>query len=82
MSTINVDTPVYELVKHNPKIVPLMVRLGFNAIGDQAMLNTVGRFVSLRKGAQMMDFDLKKIKAVLTDDGYEVIDDGRPIKRY
>ncbi|WP_225419693.1 DUF1858 domain-containing protein [Lapidilactobacillus wuchangensis] len=47
---ISLDTTVYELVQQQPAIVPVMVSLGLDGVTNPALLQTAGRFMTLRKG--------------------------------
>ncbi|AUS95523.1 hypothetical protein CDQ84_11420 [Clostridium thermosuccinogenes] len=71
--TIDLSKTVYELCKDNPEIIEIMKELGFESIGNPAMLNTAGRFMTIPKGAEMKNISLDKIKEVLISKGYEVI---------
>ncbi|GEK06728.1 DUF1858 domain-containing protein [Schleiferilactobacillus harbinensis] len=74
MIQIKATTPVYDLVHAHPDIVGIMVDIGFTRIADPAVLNTVGHFVDLRKGARLMQISLAKVKQDFAKAGYEVVD--------
>lgn len=61
---------VHDLVKEYPELVPIMKELGFTRITEKTALNTVGRFMTIPKGAMMMHIDMGKIISTLTAHGF------------
>ncbi|MFD1431505.1 DUF1858 domain-containing protein [Lacticaseibacillus yichunensis] len=72
MTKISLQTPVRELVQAHPEVVPVMVKMGLSGVTDPALLNTVGRFMTLEKGARMKHIALADLLAALTAAGFEV----------
>ena len=64
--------PVHDLVKEYPEIVPIMKELGFTRITEKAALNTVGRFMTIPKGAMMMHIDLGKVISAFQAHGFTI----------
>ncbi|WP_461227336.1 DUF1858 domain-containing protein [Lacticaseibacillus suihuaensis] len=75
MTTISLNTPVRDLVLAQPAIVPVMVAMGLDGVTDPALLNTVGRFMTLAKGARMKHIDKDTLVAALAAAGFEVRED-------
>lgn len=73
---IDLDASVYDLVRQTPAIVPVMVQLGLDGVTNPALLNTAGRFMTLRKGAQMKSIVLADLVAALAAANFEVVDHG------
>ena len=48
-----------------------MKELGFESITNPGMLNTVGRVMTISKGAAMRSVPLEKIKEKFEEKGYE-----------
>lgn len=69
---IDLTKTVYELVQADPEFIKVMEELGFASITNPAMLSTVGRVVTIPKGAAMRNLDLATIKTELTKRGYTV----------
>ena len=63
-NVIDLSIPVSEVI---------LVELGFKPLANPVMRNTVGRVVSIKKGAGMNGIDLNKIKQTLELNGYEVV---------
>jgi hypothetical protein len=63
---------VYELFKEDPNVIEIMKEIGFESISNPARLNTVGRFVTIPKGAEMKGITIEKIKDEFIKRGYSI----------
>jgi len=72
---IDFSKTVYELCKEDPQVIEIMKELGFEQITNPASLNTVGRFMTIPKGAAMKGIDLERIKDEFIKRGYELKSD-------
>ncbi len=74
MNTKRIDLSkcVHALCQEYPELVAIMSELGFTEVAKPAKLNTVGRMITLPKGARMMGIDMERIKGVLAGHGFEV----------
>ncbi len=72
--TIDLSKTVYELVQEFPELVEVMKEIGFSAIANPAMLKTVGRVMTIPKGAAMRGLDIENIKAELRKRGYSIME--------
>lgn len=70
----DLNRSVYELCKDYPDLPKILYSLGFTDITKPGMLNTAGRFMTLKKGAAMKKISLEKIKDAISQYGYEVTD--------
>ena len=70
--TIDLKMTVNELVKAYPEVAEIMKELGFENITDPKMIATVGRFMTIEKGAAMKKIDLDKIKETFKERGFEI----------
>lgn len=70
--SVDLNKPVYELIQEYPEIADIMKNLGFESITNPAMLNTAGRFMTLKKGAAMKRIDLEKIARAFSEKGFEI----------
>ena len=52
MKTIDLEKSVYELVRENPEIADILAGLGFSEIHKKAVLNSVGKLMTIPKGAK------------------------------
>jgi Domain of unknown function (DUF1858). len=71
---IHLNNTVYEISQKSPEVLEIMKELGFDNITDPGMLNTVGRFMTLPKGAKMKNINLEIIKKAFEEKGYTVIE--------
>lgn len=69
---IDFDKSVHALCKEDEKIKDLLYEMGFVEIVKPAMLNTVGRIMTLRKGAKMRNIDLEQVKIKFKENGYTI----------
>lgn len=75
MNKISLNTPIKKLISTYPEIQTIMVKLGFSDITNPFMLNTVGSFMTLKKGAAMRKIDLEVIKQTFGDHNFILSDD-------
>ncbi len=73
MEAIDLNQPVYEIIKQHPELKQLLIDLGFTPLGNPAMLQTAGRITSLKKGSRLIGIPLEKIVQTLEWNGYEVL---------
>lgn len=71
-NVIDLNKTIYELSKEIPEITEIMLGLGFHDITKPGMLNTAGRFMTIKKGAAMKKIDLKLIINTLREKGYDI----------
>jgi len=71
---LDLSKTVYELVDEYPELIEIMNGLGFSSIVNPTMLRTVGRVMTIPKGAVMKGLDLETIKAEFEKHGFSVID--------
>ena len=71
---IDFKKTIYELCKDYPEVVEIMKQLGFESIANPAMISSVGRIMTIPKGAVMKGIDLSKIKDCFLENGFTVID--------
>lgn len=69
---IDLSKSVYELVNEYPDLISIMKDLGFDKITEPGMLATVGRFMTIQKGAGMKKISMEKVEEILRMHGYEV----------
>ncbi len=74
MKKLDLSKTVYELVDEYPELIEIMNGLGFSSIVNPTMLRTVGRVMTIPKGAVMKGLDLGTIKAEFEKHGFSVID--------
>ena len=72
LKNIDLSKSIYELCKGDESIIPIMKELGFESITEPGMLNTVGRFMTIPKGAAMKNIDLEKIITTFIEKGYVI----------
>lgn len=69
---IKLSKSVYELCNEYPELQNLLANIGFKDIIKPGMLSTMGRFMTIPKGAIAKKIDLNLIIQTLQENGYEV----------
>lgn len=69
---IDFSGTVYELCREDPQVIEILKELGFDQITNTVSLNTVGRFMTIPKGAVMKGIELEKIKSEFNRRGYDI----------
>jgi hypothetical protein len=69
---IKINQTILEIVTQYPEIKEIMRSLGFERIVDPLMIQTVGKFMTIKSGSKMRDIDLNIIKEKLAEKGFEL----------
>ena len=77
MKSIDINQTIQGLVSQYPEIKDLLFELGFKDIVKPGMLQTVGRFMTLTKGAELKGISLDLIKQTLNQHGYEIKEESK-----
>jgi hypothetical protein len=73
-TTIDLSKTVFEIGSETPQVIEIMKELGFTDITNPGMLNTVGRFMTIPKGAAMKGIGMDKIREVFQAHGFQLIE--------
>ena len=65
--TIDMSRSVYELVSEYPELQDIMVELGFTEIKKPAMLHSVGKLMTIPRGAKMKNIPMDKVIMALME---------------
>lgn len=71
--TIDLQKTVNTLCSEDPDLVPILAQIGFTEIVKPIMLATVGKVMTLPKGAAMRALDISTIVQELEARGYRII---------
>lgn len=69
---------VHTLCSRYPELMDILVEIGFPDIVKPGMLNTVGRLMTLPKGAMLKKLDLEQIKELLRAKGFDPVESIKP----
>jgi len=70
--TIDFGRSVQSLCQEYPELVGILEELGFKEITKPGMLATVGRVMTIPKGAAMRGVSMDEIRSTLVARGFEV----------
>jgi hypothetical protein len=69
---IDFNKSVHDLCKEYPEVKNILAELGFSDITKPGMLETAGRFMTIKKGSIAKGIDIEKIKQEFIKKGYEI----------
>lgn len=69
---IDLNKSVYELTREYPELIDIMAGLGFTEITKKAMLNSVGKLMTIPKGAKMKNISMMDVVTTLMSNGFEL----------
>ena len=69
---IDLSKSIHDICKEYPEVVQIMSGLGFVEVTKPEKMATIGRVITIPKGAELMRVDLESIVATLRDHGFEV----------
>lgn len=79
---IDLNQSVYDITKTYPEVIDIMVNLGFDEIKKPAMLNSVGRIMTIPKGAKSKGISIPVVIAELIKNGFEITGNTELLKDY
>ncbi len=71
---IEINQSVNALCAQYPELIEILAAIGFKDITRPGMLTSVGRFMTIPKGAAMKKLDLNEIIRKLAENGFSVIE--------
>lgn len=69
---INLKKSVYELCNEYPELIDIMLELGFTEVTKPGILNTMGKVMTIPKGAIMKKIDMVDVVLALKNNGFEL----------
>lgn len=69
---IDLEKNVHDLIEEYPELMETMNDLGFSEISKKSMLNSIGKMMTIPKGAKMKDISMEKIENTLKSKGFEI----------
>ena len=72
MKKINGNKTVYELIKENSDLKEVLVGLGLTPLNNEAMLNTIGRMMTLNDGIKQINLSEEDLVKGLAKANYQL----------
>jgi hypothetical protein len=69
---INLDQTLFTLLNQYPDLIDVLFDFGFTQIKLPGMIQSAGRFMTLRKGCEMRKLDINILIKILLKNGYIV----------
>ena len=73
MKPLDLNRSVHDLVKEYPELQQIMYNLGFTEINKKAMLNSIGKIMTIPKGAKMKGISMLDVVSTLTSKGFQLV---------
>lgn len=70
---IDLNEKLFVLIEKDNQLKQILYDIGFREIIKPGMLKTVGKIMTLKKGAKMRNIDIKQVADVLIEKGYKVV---------
>ena len=70
---LDLNKTVFELTQEYPELVDIMAELGFTEITKKSMLYSVGKIMTIPKGAKMKNISMIDVVTALISNGFELI---------
>ena len=70
---LDLNKTVFELTQEYPELVDIMAELGFTEIKKKPMLHSVGKIMTIPKGAKMKNISMMDVVTALISNGFELI---------
>ncbi len=70
--TIDLNETVYAICSQYPETKEILARLGFRDIAKPGILNTVGKFMTIPRGASMRSIELSQVISALQAAGFTI----------
>ena len=70
---LDLTKSVYELTQEYPELIDIMAGLGFTEITRKTMLNSVGKIMTIPKGAKMKNISMMDVVTTLMGKGFEPV---------
>jgi len=75
MKEINLDQTLLSIVSQYPELIDILYDIGFTQIKVPGMIQTAGRFMTLRSGCELRKIDMNQLSIKLKDNGYVIKED-------
>lgn len=75
MKNISINEPVASLVEKYPALKNILKDIGFSEITNPLALSSLGKMISIKKGAGIKNIDLDLIRDKLQEGGFNLIED-------
>lgn len=69
MNPVTGEDTIYMICTQYPQAIELLYDFGFTQIKQPMMIQTVGRYMTLRKGCEMRGFDYDRCISILRSNG-------------
>ncbi len=72
---LDLNRSVFELTEEYPELIDILARLGFTEITKKAVLNSVGKMMTIPKGAKIKHIPMEKVLSMFAENGFDIVGD-------
>ena len=72
---LDLNKTVFELTQEYPELVEIMAGLGFTEVTKKPMLHSVGKMMTIPKGAKLKKISMMDVVTTLMSNGFELMGD-------
>ena len=77
---LDLTKTVYELTQEYPELIEIMAGLGFTEITKKPMLHSVGKIMTIPKGAKMKNISMMDVVTKFMEKGFELVGEMPEVK--
>lgn len=70
---LDLNRTVYDLTREYPELIEIMADLGFTEITKKTILHSVGKLMTIPKGAKMKHISMADVMTALSGKGFEIV---------
>lgn len=70
---LDLNKTVFELTQEYPELIDIMAELGFTEITKKPVLHSVGKIMTIPKGAKMKNISMMDVVTTLMEKGFELV---------
>ena len=70
---LDLNKTVFELTQEYPELIDIMADLGFTEIAKKPVLHSVGKIMTIPKGAKMKNISMMDVVTTLMEKGFELV---------
>ena len=72
MKTIDFNDSLANVIQSNPELLDILCDFGFTHIKSKGMLQTAGKFMTLKTGCELRKIDVNDLMDYLIQKGYDI----------
>lgn len=71
---VDFNQTISQLYDQDPEIINIMKEIGFKDIDKAGMMKTMGKVMTIPKGARIKKIDMQRVREVFKNKGYKIME--------